>query len=128
VSYGTCVIDHVKGMNVNVPVWDALAGLASSPPPPPSSVTWSRRGGEGWGMAGRVLPGNSERGRGELWQVYFAGGNRVFIPRNNLASHFGVSIRRIFIGGSIWQINLAGKFGKFIQQVLEKEIKAKKRK
>jgi hypothetical protein len=39
--------------------------------------------------------------------------------RLNLASHFGVSIRRFFS---------AGQHGKFIQQVLEKEFKAKKRK
>jgi hypothetical protein len=54
-----------------------------------------------------------------LWQVYSAGENRVFVPWNNLASHYGVSIRRILS---------AGKFGKFIQRVLEKEIKAKQRK
>ncbi len=140
-SYRTCVIDHVKGMKVKVPVWDALAGLASSPPPPPSPpLRGAGMGGRG-GIAGRVLPGNSERGRGVTLASLFsrlklclilAEENRVFIPRNKMASQFGISFWRFhsadFIRGSIWQIYSAGKFGKFIQRVLEKEIKAKKRK
>ena len=67
--------DHVKGMKVKVPVQDALAGLAGPHPLPPllryAELVW---GGEGGGvLAGWVLPGNSERGRGGLiWRVFLA--------------------------------------------------------
>ena len=55
-------------MKVKVPVQDAWASRVSPLQPPPSSVggvAW----GVGGGMAGRVLLGDSERGRGVLWQA-----------------------------------------------------------
>ncbi len=53
-------------MKVKVPVQDAWVSQASSLPPPPSSIGGVAEGG---GMAGRVLPVDSERGRGILWQA-----------------------------------------------------------
>jgi len=41
-------------------------GRAGSLPPPPCSVGGAAGGG---GMAGRVLPGDFEQGRGDLWQA-----------------------------------------------------------
>jgi hypothetical protein len=59
------IIDYVKGMKVKVPVQDALAGLGWPPSPPPSSpLRGAGVGGRGGELAGRVMPGNSERGRG----------------------------------------------------------------
>jgi hypothetical protein len=49
-------------MKVRVPVQDAWVGRAGFLPPPPFSVDGVAGGGGG--MAGRVLPGDSERGRG----------------------------------------------------------------
>jgi hypothetical protein len=54
-------------MKVKVPVQDAWVSQASSLPPPPSSV--DRVAAGGGGVAGPVLPGDSERGRGVLWQA-----------------------------------------------------------
>ncbi len=56
-----------KVMKVRVPVQDAWVGRAGSLPPPPCSVDGAAGGGEG--MAGQVLPGDSEQGRGDLWQT-----------------------------------------------------------
>ncbi len=52
---------YVKGMKAEVPVQDALAGLAGPHPLPPL-LRWSWWGGGT--LAGRVLSGNSELGRG----------------------------------------------------------------
>ena len=73
-----------KGMKVRVPVQDAWVGRAGSLPPPPFSVDGVAGGRGGGGMAGRVLPGDSERGRGVLWQASRGLKSRV-IP----ASKFG---------------------------------------
>jgi hypothetical protein len=54
-------------MKVKVPVQDVWVSRAGSLPPPPFSVDGAAGGGGG--MAGRVLPGDSERGRGILWQA-----------------------------------------------------------
>ncbi len=141
-SCRTCITDHVRGMKVKVPAWDALAGLAGSPPPPPSSPLRSWRGGGG-GLTGRALSGNPEWGRGVALATSLFSGlrcrlnlaeeNCVLIPRSKMASGFGnlfwhfnlaVSFR-----GSIWQVYLAGKFGRFIQRGwVKRESKAKKRK
>jgi hypothetical protein len=50
-------------MKVKVPVQDAWVGRAGSLPPPPCSVGGAAGGGGG--IAGRVLPGDFEQGRGE---------------------------------------------------------------
>jgi hypothetical protein len=54
-------------MKVKVPVQDARASRVGSLPPAPSSV--GEDAGGGGGMAGWVLPGDSERGRGVLRQA-----------------------------------------------------------
>ncbi len=56
-----------RGMKVNVPVQDAWVGRAGSLPPPPALL--AELPGFGGGMAGRVLPGDFEQGRGDLWQA-----------------------------------------------------------
>ncbi len=56
-------------MKVKVPVQDAWVSRAGSLPPPPFSVDGVVGGGGGKGVAGWVLPGDSERGRGVLWQA-----------------------------------------------------------
>jgi hypothetical protein len=73
-----------KGMKVKVPVQDVWVGRAGSLPPPPCSVGGAAGGGGGGGMAGRVLPGDFEQGRGDLWQASRELKWRVF-----LASKFG---------------------------------------
>jgi hypothetical protein len=55
-----------RGMKVKVPVQDAWVGRASSLLPPPAPLAELLGGG---GMAGRVLPGDFEQGRGDLWQA-----------------------------------------------------------
>jgi hypothetical protein len=94
-------------MKVKVPAWDALAGRAGSPPPPPSPPSRGAGVGEGGGIAGRVLPGNSERGRGVTLASQFreleprlslAEENSVFISRNKMASGSG---------NLFWRFNLA---------------------
>ncbi len=70
-----------KGMKEGVPVQDAWVGPAGSLPPPPAPLTELPGGGV---MAGRVLPGDSEQGWGDLWQASRELKWRVF-----LASKFG---------------------------------------
>jgi hypothetical protein len=57
-----------RGMKVKVPVQDAWVGRAGSLPPPPAPLA-ELLGGRGEGMVGQVLPGDFERGRGDLWQA-----------------------------------------------------------
>jgi hypothetical protein len=65
-----CVITiHARGMKVKVPVQDAWASRVSLLPPPPYSVGGVAGGGGGGWVAGWVLPGDSEQGRGVLWQA-----------------------------------------------------------
>jgi hypothetical protein len=52
------------------------AGSVSRPLPPPSSHGVG--GGEGGGVAGRVLLGDSEWGSGVLWKVNTASWNRAY--------------------------------------------------
>ena len=56
-----------RGMKVKVPVHDAWVGRAGSLPPPPAPL--AELSGGGGGMAGQVLPGGFEQGRGDLWQA-----------------------------------------------------------
>jgi hypothetical protein len=67
-------------MEAKVPVQDAWASRVSLLPPPPSSVAWSCWGG---GTAGRVLPGDPERGRGVLWQFNTVSCNGTYFWRVN---------------------------------------------
>jgi hypothetical protein len=68
-------------------------------------------------LAGRVLPGDFEQGRGDLWQA-----SRELKWQIFLASKFGglfsrqVSMAKYF-GGSFWRIYLADHFGAFIWRV-----------
>jgi hypothetical protein len=55
-----------RGMKVKVPVQDVWVGWAGSLPPPPALLAELLGGG---GRAGRVLPGDFEQGRGDLWQA-----------------------------------------------------------
>jgi hypothetical protein len=95
-------------MKVKVPAGDALAGLAGPPPthPPSPPLREAGVGGRG-GLAGRVLPGNSEQGRevalaslfsGLGWCLNLAGISASFFRAVkgslNLGTHFGVSIWR----------------------------------
>jgi hypothetical protein len=122
-----------KGMKVKVPVQDAWVGRAGSLPPPPAPL--AELPGRG-GMAGQVLPGGFEQGRGDLWQasrelkwrVYTASKLCGFLSRVNpagchgklfwrviSAGHFGGSFRRVIsvghFGGLFWHIYLAGFHG-----------------
>ncbi len=67
-------------------------------------------GGWGGGLAGRVLPGDSEQGRGDLWQASRELKWQVF-----LASKFGGLFSRVnpadFHGKIFWQVILAHLFG-----------------
>ncbi len=84
---------------------DAWVGRAASltPPPAPLAEPWG-----GGGLVSQVLPGDFERGRGDLWQVNLAGYSRGWIWQIFMARRFG---------GSFWRIYLAGQFGTFIWRV-----------
>ena len=70
--------------------------------PPPCSVGGAVGGGGR--LASHVLPGDFERGRGDLWQVDLAGHTRGWIWHVSMARHFG---------GSVWRVSLAHLFGGF---------------
>ena len=85
--------------------------LAGSAPRPLPLLRWRSRGGEGGRrLASHVLPGDLERGRGDLWQVNLAGHVRGWIWRVSMARHFG---------GSAWRVSLAGQVGSLIQWVFK---------
>jgi len=74
----------------------------SAPRPlPPCSVGGAVGGGR---LASHVLPGDFERGRGDLWQVNLAGHTRGWIWHDSMARHFG---------GFIWWVSMAHLFGGF---------------
>ena len=90
---------------VKVPVQDAQAGRVDSlPPSPPAPLAELWGGGR---LASHVLPGDFERGRGDLWQVNLAGHTRGWIWHVSMARHFG---------GFIWRVSLAHLFGGFHEQ------------
>jgi hypothetical protein len=73
--YGICiccviqeyVAIHEKGNESKSTCSGCVGGPGRLPAPPPCSVDGAAGGGGG--MAGRVLPGDSEQGRGDLWQA-----------------------------------------------------------
>ena len=77
----------------------------SAPHPLPRSADGAVGGGGGR-LASCVLPGDLERGRGDLWLVNLACHIRVWIWIVSTARHFG---------GFAWRVNLAGQVGSFIQ-------------
>ncbi len=91
-----------------VPVQYAWVGRAGSLPPSPAPFAEPWGGG---GLASHVLPGDFERGRGDLWQASHELKWQVF-----LASKFGGLFSRVnpadftarYFGGSFWHIYLAG--------------------
>jgi hypothetical protein len=82
-------------------------GRAGSLPPPPTPLAEQWGGG---GLAGRVLPGDFEQGRGDLWQASRELKWQVF-----LASKFGGLFSRVnptdFHGKIFWRVILAHLFG-----------------
>ena len=121
------------GKKGKVPVQYAWVGRAGSLPPPPAPLAepW----GGGGGLASHVLPGDFERGRGDLWQASRELKWLVF-----LASKFGGLFSRVNPAGCrgklYWRVILAGHFGTFIWRVFmanetsgfQKDEKQKKRK
>jgi hypothetical protein len=120
-------------------LWQAW--LAPRPLPPflrYEELAWGR-GGD---LAGQVLSGISEWGRGVTlaslfsglrWRLNLAGENRFLIPRSKMASGFGNLFWRFNLAvsfrGSIWQVYSAGRFGRFVQRGwVKKQSKTKKRK
>ncbi len=113
-----------------VPVQYALVDQAGSLPPPPAPLAEPWGGG---GLASHVLPGDFERGRGDLWQASRELKWQVF-----LASKFGglfsadfhgkifwrVILAHLF-GGSFWHICLAGFHKQGKSKLLSKEEKVK---
>ena len=81
-----------------------------SPPPPRSAA--GAVGGEGGGLAGRVLPGILSREGG-----IFA----LLVRRVSFAGGYGKSIRQIYManlyGNLIWRVCLAGQTGSFTQRL-----------
>jgi hypothetical protein len=75
-----------------------------APHPLPPHLRYTELAWGGGGVAGRVLPGNSERGRGITlaslfgrleWRLICAGENRDFFPREKRAGEFGDSRGRV---------------------------------
>ena len=83
------------------------AGPAPCPLPP---LRWRSRGGGWGGLAGRVLPGDFEQGRGDLWQA-----SRELKWQIFLASKFDGLFSRVnpadFHGKIFWRVILAHLFG-----------------
>jgi hypothetical protein len=77
-------------------------------------------------LASHVLPGDFERGRGDLWQA-----NRELKWQVFLASKFGGLFSRVnladFHGKIFWRVILAHLFGRF-SQVMEKQAVEHRRK
>ena len=86
-----------------------VGGPGRLPAPSPRSVGGAV-GGEGGGLAGHVLPGDFERGRGDLWQA-----SRELKWLDFLASKFGGLFSRVnpadFHGKIFWRVILAHLFG-----------------
>jgi hypothetical protein len=112
-------------MKGKVPVQDAWASRFSFPPPPPPSFRGAG-GGRGGGMAGWVLFGYPERGRGvTLASQYHELESHLILARKirgleshlSSASYFGKSFRQVIwaslSGTSIWRGPIASKFGKY---------------
>ncbi len=97
-------------------------GRLPAPSPP---LRWRSRGGGG-GLAGRVLPGDFEQGRGDLWQASRELKWQVF-----LASNFGGLFSRVnpadFHGRIFWRVIMAHLFGGF-SQLMKQEVQSKRRK
>ena len=105
------------GMKAKVPVQYAWVGRAGSLPPPPAPLAEPWGGG---GLASHVLPGDFERGRGDLWQasrelkwqVFLASKFGGLFSRVNPADSHGKIFWRVILahlfGGSFWRIYLAG--------------------
>ncbi len=95
------------GKKGKVPVQYAWVGGPAPCPLPP--LRWRSRGGGG-GLGGRVLPGDFEQGRGDLWQV-----SRELKWQIFLASKFGGLFSRVkpadFHGKIFWRVILAHLFG-----------------
>ena len=88
-----------------------IGGPGRLPTPSPCSV-----GGRGRGrLASYVLPGDLERGRGDLWLVNLAGHVRGWIWRVSTARHFG---------GSAWRVSLAGQVGSLFNRFKARKIYA----
>ncbi len=90
---------------VKVPVQHTQAGRVDSLLPPSCSIGVAVGGGGR--LASHVLPGDFERGRGDLWQVNLAGHSRGWIWQVFMARHFG---------GFIWGVSLAHLFSGFYEQ------------
>ncbi len=114
VIQGYVAIHEMRKRKGKVPVQCAQAGRVDSLPPPPCSVGGAVGGGGR--LASHVLPGDFERGRGDLWQVNSAGYSRGWIRQIFMARHFG---------RSFWLIYLAGHFGWFIWRVSTSKEKNK---
>ncbi len=96
-----------------------MRGWAGPPPcphpPAPLAESWG-----GGGLASHVLPGDFERGRGDLrqasrelkWLVFLASKFGGLFSRVNLASFHGKIFWRVILahlfGGSFWHIYLVG--------------------
>ncbi len=74
--------------------------------------------GGGRRLASHVLPGDFERGRGDLWQVNLAGHTRGWIWHVSMARHFG---------GFIWRVSLAHLFGGFSQAMKRYAVEQEKK-
>jgi hypothetical protein len=117
----------------STPVQYAWVGRAGSLPPPPAPLAepW----GGGGGMASHVLPGDFERGRGDLWQasrelkwqVFLASKFGGLFSRVNPADFHGKIFWRVILaylfGGSFWHIYLAGFHKQRKSKLLSKEEK-----
>jgi hypothetical protein len=132
---------HEKGNESKSTCSRCVGGPCRLPAPSPCSVGGAVGGGGG--MAGRVLPGDFEQGRGDLWQasrelkwrVFLASKFGGFKSRVNPAGCHGRFFWRVisagYFGGSFWRVILAGHFGAFIWRVFmakEKSGFLKKRK
>ena len=74
-----------------------VGGPGRLPTPSPRSADGAVGGGGGR-LASCVLPGDLERGRGDLWRVTFACGFGLFLRQDILAG---------LLGGSVWRVKLA---------------------
>ncbi len=118
-----------------------MRGWARPAPYPLPLLRWQSCGGRGGGLAGRVEPGDFERGRGDLWQASHELKWQIFLvskfgglfSRVNPAGCHGKIFWRVILahlfGGSFWRIYFSG-FSQSMKQAnfkLQSKGKEKKR-
>jgi hypothetical protein len=113
VKYGYVAI-HEMGNESKSTCSRCVGGPGRLPAPSPGSVGGAVRGGGG--MAGQVLPGGFEQGRGDLWQASRELKWRVFLA-SKIGGLLSLMNRAGCHGRLFWRVILAGHFGELFWHI-----------